>query len=265
MTWWCSAQGTAWDWSWQPYPGVWLLVLALGLGFGLAVRQRPGGAGHPGSFSLGLLLLWIATDWPVGPLGAGYLASVHMVQYLLLALIVPPLLIHGTPRWVLRRVLCERPLRRSIARVATRPLVAFAVFNTVLLATHLPTVVDTLMRSQLGSFAIDMAWLLSGLVFWWPILAPLEELSPLPYPARLVYLLANVFLPTVPASFLTFADYPIYALYELAPPIGTLSARTDQQVAGLLMKIGGGLILFGTGSVLFFRWFGREGGDGGVK
>jgi putative membrane protein len=64
-----------------------------------------------------------------------------------------------------------------------------------------------------------------------------------------------LFLPTVPASFLTFADYPIYALYELAPPVGALSARDDQQLAGILMKIVGGFIIFGTASVLFFRWY----------
>jgi putative membrane protein len=80
----------------------------------------------------------------------------------------------------------------------------------------------------------------------------------MPYGARIGYLGLNVFLPTVPASFFTFSQYPIYALYELAPRVSGISAVADQRVAGLLMKLCGGAILFGTMSVMFFRWYRRE-------
>jgi putative membrane protein len=198
-------------------------------------------------------MLWLAADWPIGPLGAGYLLSVHTAQYILFAFAAPPLLIAGTPKWLLRRMIKPRWAFRA-ARAMTRPLIAFLFFNVVLLATHLPSVVDGMTVSQLGSFAVDMSWLVAGFVFWMPILGPLPELEPMPYPGRLVYLVANVFIPTVPAAFLTFAKYPIYALYELAPPMSSLSAVEDQQIAGLIMKIVGGFIVFGTASVLFFKW-----------
>ena len=71
-------------------------------------------------------------------------------------------------------------------------------------------------------------------------------------------MLLGVFLPTVPASFFTFSRFPIYGLYELAPRVYGIDAVTDQRVAGLLMKIGGGLILFTVMSVMFFRWHARE-------
>jgi putative membrane protein len=212
---------------------------------------------HIASFTVGVIVLWIAADWPVGALGAGYLVSVHTVQYLLFALVAPPLLLHGIPRWVLRGILRPRGAW-TVARIVSRPLPAFLVFNVVMLGTHLPAVVDGVGGSQLGSFAMDMAWLFSGIVFWWPVLGPLPELRPLSYPARILYLVLNVFIPTVPASFLTFADYPLYALYELAPSIEGISASTDQQVAGLTIKVVGGLIIFGTATVLFFRWHKRE-------
>lgn len=222
-------------------------------------REAQGlGRRHIALFLSGVLTLWVAADWPVGALGAGYLVSVHTVQYLLFALITPPLLIAGTPQSVLRRVLSSRSVWAA-ARVLTRPLPAFVVFNVVMLGTHLPVVVDTLGATQLGSFVRDMAWLGSGIVFWWPVLAPLPELGSLSYPARILYLVLNVFIPTVPASFLTFSDYPIYALYELAPRVGGISATTDQQIAGLTMKIVGGMIIFVTASVLFFKWHHREG------
>jgi len=266
MTWWCSAQGTPWDWTWQPYPGVWILALVLLAGYAIVVHKlREAGAdrgaglrrSHAWSWVLGVAVLWLAADWPVGPLGAGYLLSVHTAQYLLFTMVVAPLLLHGTPSWVLRRWIAV-PLLRPVAEVLSRPLVAFLVFNVVLVATHLPAVVDVLKATQLGSFAIDMAWLASGLLFWWQVLGPLPELRPMSYPGRIVFLLLSVFVPTVPASFLTFADYPIYAVYELAPRIGGISAAEDQQLAGIAMKIVGGFIIFGTASVLFFKWYRAE-------
>ena len=263
MTWWCSAQGTPWEWTWQAYPGVWLLVVLLLGGYAFALNrlvpagEPPAERGQVVSYLLGVLALWVASDWPLGPLGAGYLVSVHTVQYLLFTMVAPPLLLHGTPRWIFRWKL-RLPVVNRLIRFLSRPLVAFAVFNVVLLATHLPAVVDTLKTSQAGSFAIDAAWLFAGIVFWWQVLGPLPELEPLSYPGRILFLLLNVFIPTVPAAFLTFADYPIYAVYELAPPLGGFSARDDQQLAGLIMKLVGGLIIFGTASVLFFRWYLKE-------
>ncbi|HEX9690500.1 MAG TPA: cytochrome c oxidase assembly protein [Gemmatimonadales bacterium] len=261
VTWWCSAQNAPWSWTWQAYPGVWLVVGSLIVGYVATARRAAGRThvtpGQGGSFALGVLLVWAMLDWPLGPLAAGYLASVHTAQYLVLALIVPPLLLHGSPPWMLRQWL-GTGVRLRIARGLTRPLIAFAIFNVVMVATHLPAVVDTLKVSQLGSFAIDVSWAIAGFAFWIPIMAPLPELAPMRLPGRIIFAMANLFLPTVPASFLTFAEYPIYALYELAPRVSGLSAVQDQQIAGLTMKIGGGLVIFTTASILFFQWYRRE-------
>ena len=124
--------------------------------------------------------------------------------------------------------------------------------------THLPAVVDGATGSPLGTFGLDLLMVASGFVFWWPALARLPELHPLTYPGRIGYLLLSVFLPTVPASFFTFSRYPIYALYELAPRVHGIDAVSDQRVAGLLMKMGGGILLFTVMSVMFFRWYARE-------
>jgi putative membrane protein len=251
-----------WSWRWQAYPGVWLFVLGVGAAYAWALL-RPGGerasARDVAVFGLGLLVLWMGADWPVGVLAAGYLLSVKTLQYLLLGYIAPGLMLLGTPRWVLRR-LVRGPVAFPLARLLTRPLIPLAVANGVLVATHLPVVVDNLSRSQVWTFALDLAVIGSGLIFWWPALARLPELKPMSYGARIGYLGLNVFLPTVPASFFTFSQYPIYALYELAPRVSGISAVEDQRVAGILMKLCGGAILFGAMSVMFFRWYRRETG-----
>lgn len=269
MQWWCSAQNVAWEWTWQPYPGVWAFVAAIGAAYLSAVRRAAHGARaeartkHAAAFAAGVFLLWVALDWPVGALGAGYLASVHMVQFLLMAVIAPPLLLLGTPRQVYAR-LEETPWCRGWLSAGTHPLVTLAAFNLVVAVTHWPAVVDTLMPTQLGSFVIDLAWLVAGLGLWWPVVAPVPQRSWLGYPAKMGYLVANTMVSTGFFLYLTFSEFPRYATYELAPPVSGISARTDQQVAGFLMKLGGGLVLWTAISILFFRWYraSEAGGSG---
>ena len=70
-------------------------------------------------------------------------------------------------------------------------------------------------------------------------------------------------LPTVPASFLTFGTTPLYHFYEHVPRLWGLSAITDQQIAGVIMKVIGGLYLWLVIVVVFFRWYSREEEGGG--
>lgn len=271
---WCSAQATPWDWGWQAYPGVWLLVGALGLGYLRLLRRGlgsgTGGAdsaggpatggfrGRPGWAVAGIALLWVSLDWPVGPLGAGYLASVHMAQVLVLSLLAPALLLLGVPPAAFQR-LADRSVSERFLRGLTHPIVALLLYNGIVIGTHVPAVLDTLSASQLGMFAMDLAWLGAGLVFWWPVLAPVPRRPWFGWFLKMGYLFLNTVPVTVPYSFLVFADFPLYATYELAPPFPGVETLTDQQIAGLLMKIGGGLILWTAITLLFWRWYREEG------
>jgi len=167
MQWWCSAQATSWDWTWQAYPGVWLLIGLLAGGYLLIERAaRSEGSASTWDriwFVAGLLVLWISLDWPVGALGAGYLASVHMLQFLLIDLLVPALLLLGIPTAAYRKLGESRAI--GAIRFITHPLIALGVFGVILFYTHIPAVVDGWMSTQVGSFGIDMLWLLGGLVF----------------------------------------------------------------------------------------------------
>lgn len=275
MQWWCVARATPWDWSWTPYPGVWIFLLAL-VGVRAALQRRGDGRTPPGGrraaeasadpdrgrsrwyFAAGVLALWAALDWPIGALGAGYLASAHMVQFLLVALVAPPLLLLGAPVEAIRSLRPPRPIR-AVAALLTRPLVALVFFGVTMAWTHWPLVVDTWMSSQLGSFALDLTWLTAGLVFWWPVVAP----RPLPWfglPAKIGYLVVATIANTGLFMYLTYAQLPLYAIYELAPPVPWMTTRDDQVVAGILMKAGGGAVLWTAATILFARWY-RESSD----
>jgi putative membrane protein len=205
------------------------------------------------AFLGGWLILWLATDWPLGTLGSGYLASAHMAQYVLYTMAAAPLLMLGLPEWMVRRALSRLRLYRAV-RVLAKPLVAGLVFNVVLLTTHAPITVDNLRTNQAGSFVLDVTWLLSSLLLWLPVCGPLDEVKP-SYPVRGVYLfLAAGVVPMVPGGFLTFSGTPLYAVYELAPRVNGFKALDDQQAAGVIMKIGNLPLLWPVLAGLFMKW-----------
>ncbi|MGH9213334.1 MAG: cytochrome c oxidase assembly protein [Acidimicrobiales bacterium] len=256
MTWWCAASTDPWSWSPRPYPGIWLFMVGVLAGYLWACHDRPDHRKR-WFFVAGWALLWASTDWPLGTLGAGYLASAHMAQYLLYTMAAAPLLMLGLPEAALRRGLSRLRAYRLVSLLA-RPLVAGVLFNVVLIVTHAPVTVDALRTNQAGSFALDLAWLLSALVLWLPVCGPLDELKP-SYPARCVYLfLAAGLVPMVPGGFLTFAGTPLYAVYELAPRVGGFDALDDQQAAGVIMKVGNLPLLWPVLAGLFVRWANQE-------
>jgi putative membrane protein len=255
MQWWCAATTAEWSWSWQPFPGVWLAMLLLGGGYTGALRRarragdlRPR---HPIAFGAGLVVLWAMLDWPVGLLGAGYLLSVHTAQYILLTLVAVPLLLLGLPA-SLWPAPGSGPAARLL-KLLTHPGLGLFLFTAIMAITHVPVVTDTLMPSQLGSFAIDLVWLAGAFALWWPVQAPagFVRISP---PLRIGYLFLATIPPTVPAAFMIFADYPLYALYELAPRVHGFSAGADQQTAGLIMKAGADPLLWLEMAIVFFSW-----------
>jgi putative membrane protein len=263
VTWWCVTITEQWAWSFRAYPGIWLSVLALLVPYLLVMLRRtgpnPDRGRRIGFFVAGVVAYWLATDWPLGTLGAGYLASAHMVQYLLYSLVAAPLLLLGIPEWMGRRILERLRLYRAV-RVLTRPLAAGLIFNGVLLVTHAPMTVDTLRSNQFGSFALDVTWLVAGLLFWMPVISPLPELRPASYGTRMIYLfLAGQVIPMIPGGFLTFSEFPLYRTYELAPRIGGFSASHDQALAGALMKVGGVPVVWGTMFALMVKWARSEG------
>ena len=268
MRFWCSALKVPWSWTWRPYVGVWLLCAGLLVGYAWALHRRyrttprdPDATKRILSFVAGVALLWIASDWPVGLLGASYLASVHMLQYMIYTLGAAPLLLLGIPEWMARRILGKLRLYRTV-KFLSRPLIAGVLFNVILIGTNAPVVVDSVRSSQFGSFALDMTWILSGLLLWLPICSTIPEISGRSYLVKIVYLfLAAGTLPMVPGGFLTFADYPLYRTYELAPRVANFGALEDQQLAGAFMKVGNLPIIWAVILVMFLRWFKSERGQ----
>lgn len=259
MTWWCVATERPWDWTPRPYLGVWLLCAGLIAAYVIAWRRH---GGRPTrrqgwQFAGGVAALWVASDWPVGALGGGYLSSVHMLQFMLYTLAAAPLLMLSTPEWMAAAVLGRLRLGKLWAW-CTRPVAAALITNAVLLATHNPFSVDLFRSSQAGSFLLDMIWLVGGTIMWAPIINPIRSLRPGSALVKIVYLFcAAALIPMIPGGFIAFSPHPLYVTYELAPRVG-IAALADQQFAGVLMKIGNVPVIWAVMGVIWFRWYEAE-------
>ena len=238
--------------AWHLHPDVWAVFIALAVGWSWATRKwaRPTPK-QAAAWWAGLGIMLVFSQWPIHDLAEDRLFSVHMTQHLVFSLVAVPMMLVGTPGAVLRRLL--HPVRHLVHRFA-RPLVATLLFNAVVVLTHIPLVVTITVRSEPLHFFAHLVLVVSAIVMWLVALSPLPEIPRLGDPSRMVYLFGQSIVPTVPASFLTFAAAPLYAVYAQAPRIWGITATADQQLAGAVMKIGGGMVLWGTIIVMFFRW-----------
>jgi putative membrane protein len=189
--------------------------------------------------------LWAALDWPLGALGAGYLLSIHTTQYVVITCIAVPLLLIGIPP--------ELRARGRFSRFMAGPAPGLLGYTGIMALTHIPSVSDALMASQVGSLVVDLLWIAGAIALWWPVLAP-EGVLRISPPLRVGYLFLATIPPTIPAAFMVFSDYPLYATYELAPRVAGIAAGSDQQSAGLIMKAGADPLLWIAMAIVFFRW-----------
>jgi len=254
--------------GWTPHPDVWLLCAVLAVGYWMAIVRVGPRYAVPGrpvvtklqvtSWALGVFAIWLSSDWPVHDIAEKSMYSVHMVQHLMITSLSVPLLMLGTPAWLARWALNPGSFRFRVVRWWSRFLPALIVFNVMLVLTHVPAVVNASLHNGLLHFSIHAALFCTSVIVWMPIASPLPEIPRLTWLPRMVYLFMQSIVPTVPASFLTLGDHPLYHYYIGLPHLWGMSTLEDQQTAGLIMKLGGGLFLWAMIAVIFFRWAADE-------
>ena len=204
-------------------------------------------------FVTGLVAIFLSLNGPLHDLSDSFLFSAHMVQHLVLTLVVPPLLVSGTPASLFRWGLRSRAVAR-VARVITKPALCFAIFNVVLTAWHFPVAYNLAVAYHPVHIAQHLMFMVAATLMWWPLLSPLPELPRLSYPLQLLY----CFLMTIPMSLvavsITYSDGMLYPVYASAPRLWGISPMQDQLLGGLIMWIPGGLFFVGVMSVIFFMW-----------
>ncbi len=248
---------TAWNRTPSVYIGVALLIIAYLYAVGPLRRKYHLADSVKRSqiilFVAGMLVIFLALVSPLDDLGDEYLFSAHMVQHLLITLVAPPLLLLGTPGWLLQPLLRKRTLL-IIGKVLTHPFVAFFLFNLNFWLWHAPPFYDaTLSNDNLHIFE-HLLFMITATLYWWPVLSPVEELPRLALGGQILYLFLSGMPSVALGAGLTFIQ-PLYAPY-IQQPIRAwgLTAATDQQLGGLIMWVPVNIIFIIVVSFLFIRW-----------
>jgi len=257
-------------WRYQPHPEVWLLVvgaIALAVYAVRVVGPHAVPAGQPVvsrrnvvAYVLAIVALWGASDWPLHDISEEYLYSSHMLQHIIISFIVPPLLLTATPEWLARLIMSPDGRAGTWIRRFSHPVVAGVVFNLVIAVTHLTNIVNTSVNNGIFHYLVHLVVFLASMMMWIPVVGPIHELR-MKLPGQMVYLFLNSVIPTVPAAFLTFADGALYEVYDHPVRLWGISVVSDQQAAGVIMKLVGGMYLWSWIIGRFFQWHRAELGD----
>ncbi|MHB8647583.1 MAG: cytochrome c oxidase assembly protein [Thermomicrobiales bacterium] len=246
--------------AWSAEPTVLLGCTMLIAGYVAMTRRRP--SRDAWYFFAGVVVLLIAQCSPLDALGDAYLFSAHMIQHLLLLLIVPPLVILGIPVWLAERWLAAPPVRTT-ERLLRQPAVAWLLGIGVMYLWHLPALYNATL-AHAGIHIIEhLCFLMTGVIFWWPVCAPLPASRYAPL-AAMLFLFTAAVAGSVLGIILTFASPGLYPAYlhpvdtrGLLPLIRNgwgLSPAADQQLGGLMMWVPGGLVYLCAIIGTFARW-----------
>ncbi len=247
-----AAQAVLASWSFPPYvTAINLLTVLMYLrgwqALRVAMPQRFT-AWRLISFFGGIAALEIALASPIDTFDP-FLLSTHMLQHMILMMLVPPLilisdpaipLLHGMPLWlsrdVLGPILSWSPLQR-LGRRLTHPAAAGLLMALAMLGWHIPAAYEFALRSS-GWHELEHAcFLLTSLLFWWPVVQPWPSRPQWPRWTMPLYLLLADFANSALSAFLSFSGQVLYPWYAGVPRLGGISAQSDQVAAGVSMWV----------------------------
>jgi cytochrome c oxidase assembly factor CtaG len=241
------------EWTFEPW-AVLPLAISAGLfaaGFGRLYARSEHGSGalkrRAVLFASGWLVLAVAVVSPIHHAGE-HAFTFHMIEHELLMLAAAPLLVASEPLAVMlwafpaggRRVLGGATKSALIARpwrTLTDPLIATAVQGAALWLWHAPALFDLALEHEGWHIAQHLSLLVSALFFWSAMFH--RRNSP---GVAAGCLFVTSLIGGALGAFMAVSVSPWYGPYAALgmTPIG-LTPAEDQQLAGLIMWIPGGL------------------------
>jgi putative membrane protein len=259
---------------WQPEWPV-LAILIASLWFYSRGVQRLWQASSPGRgvnrgevacFIAGWLVLAAALMSPVHTLGEK-LFSVHMLEHELLMAVAAPLLVLGRPviafLWAL-----PQSARRDLGSVSraepvhgvwsfsTSALVAWMVHALALWVWHLPALFEAALASELVHSLQHICFLGAALIYWTSLLHRRHDAEG--RGVAMISLFATTLHSSILGALLTLGTVAWYPLYGGRSAAWGLTAIEDQQLAGLVMWVPGGLVYMGAALALAAMWLGES-------
>ncbi|MER3394143.1 MAG: cytochrome c oxidase assembly protein [Microcella pacifica] len=209
----------------------------------LWVTGRRWSVGRTVVFLLGCLSIVLVTG--LGVEGYGYVMfSVFMFQQLTLMMLIPPLLVLGSPGTLLLRAtphhgwgrgvlrLALAGLRSRVSRGLLHPVFTVPLFLLSFYGLYLANFADPILSTPWGHIALELGFLAAGVLFTIPILSS----DPLPirmsYPARALDLAAEVALHAFFGVLLMMSPSLVLDYFANPPQTLGVDPLADQGVAG---------------------------------
>lgn len=261
-------------WTWDPW-----ITVPLGLAAGLFALGlvRLGARSARGAFrrramlfAAGWVTLAAALVSPLHEAGERSFAA-HMFEHELIMLLAAPLLVAAEPLVVLLWAFPAAARRTIGGVVAARPIAASwralsgAVAATIIQAAalwlwHAPALFDLALASDGWHAAQHLSFLVSALLFW---TAMLGRRGAAERGLAALCLFLTSLISGALGALMAFSQSPWYAGYARLgmAPFG-LTPAEDQQLAGLIMWIPGGLVHAGAALVIIAALVRRPAADG---
>jgi cytochrome c oxidase assembly factor CtaG len=218
------------------------------------------------AFAAGLLTLAAAVVSPLDAL-AGQLASMHMVQHMLLMAVAAPLLVAAKPLPVflaglptasahsLVRAWNRRRLFKAVFMAATRPGVATLSQGAALWLWHAPLFYQAALVDELVHELEHITFFGTALLFWWSALHRGGARGRIVGATMLV---ATMLHTGLLGALMTFSRLPWYPIYGQSAAAWGLSPVDDQQLAGLIMWVPAGAVYMLGAILLLASWLPQQ-------
>jgi putative membrane protein len=228
----------------------------------------------------GFALFYLAQGGPLELLGHLNFMF-HMINMSLSYLIVPPLVLLGTPAFIWRKLFGAAFWRKW--RWITSPILALILFNGLFSFYHVPVVHDFIMTNYAVHAVYYAILLIAAFIMWWHVTCPVPEWNRLSELRKMGYIFANGLLLTPACALIIFAGEPLYRVYtdpfiwadamgyciggnasallelvEGPSAFSVLGPFEDQQTGGIIMKLVQEVMYGSILAYVFYQWFRKE-------
>jgi len=258
-------------WTWDPLPLCTLAIAAGAYAVGVIRLWHTARVGHglsvarALSFALGLVVALVALVSPLDLL-SDYLFAAHMSQHELLMVVAAPLVVLGRPFtayvWALpatqRSALAHQlhsPAFRWSWQFLSAPLFVLVLHAVVRWLWHEPALFEAAMRNETLHAFQHATFFGTAALFWWALVH--GRYGKAGYGLAVLFVFATALHTSILGALISVAPRLLYRIYATRTSAFGWDPLTDQELAGLIMWVPGGLLFLVSALALFGAWLGE--------
>lgn len=230
------------------------------------LQCRSGGSrqmtGSAIAFNAGLLVLVAALVSPIHFMGE-HLFTFHMIEHELVMAIAAPLMVLARPagvilwsmprffRHLVASFMTGKPVR-ACWNILASGAVATTLHGVAIWGWHAPVLFDATVTNVALHRLQHLSFFLTAILFWWVVLWRLGK------GMAAWHLFVTMMHTSILGALIALAPRVIYVSQTQAAPAWGLTPSEDQQLAGILMWVPGGIIYAGAALVMLAIWIARS-------